>query len=575
VKRTVGAFAVAVWLAVAGTAQAAPSSVDPTFGTDGVHQLEFGALGSPDHPAVSAYLAPLGLDAGERLVLAGGTAVQTYCIGHLGCVYESVPSLARLNADGSPDETFGPGGMLEQRLGPQPLYGLVGWALRDGGGLIATRNGPNGVAIRGLTAEGQPDTSFAGGGWQEVPLPNTASGPSGVLPVIQSDGRIVVAAVSSEETSSLNHNLTLLRFEADGTQDLTFGDAGFRQVPMSGVGYGGLSDIALGLDDRIYVATGSAAAVPGNLNAVMAYWRFGPNGDLDVGYGDQGSHEVAVPQLPLFGEQPIAVDSAARLYGLVTTGQAGDAQSVRSGVMRLDSSGETDPEFDDDGVVQVERARITDIGLQNDRLLAAGGAGTALALGRFLENGAPDPSFGTGGWSQVATGLPTLGFASALALPGGRIAAAAGTGPARVSAPCVAVVRFQADGEPAPSSSPEPGECPAFCKPSTLCPTVARKVSVRASKSGVVRGRVSSQRSECVRGAAVQIRRKGPGGAPRIGRDRKLGRVTPNSARYEVELPERARHGVIYAIVKTPAKRPFFGRCITATSRRLKLDRAA
>ncbi|HQU81902.1 MAG TPA: LpqB family beta-propeller domain-containing protein [Pyrinomonadaceae bacterium] len=120
-------------------------------------------------------------------------------------------TLARLNADGTLDTTFNPGG-----AGPNALVYEIK-ILSDGkiliGGTFATYNGVAKAGIARLNADGTLDTTFNTAG-------NGLTGTAQTI-AIQADGKILL---SGSGVSAYNgvQRFSVLRLNADGTLDTTF-----------------------------------------------------------------------------------------------------------------------------------------------------------------------------------------------------------------------------------------------------------------------------------------------------------------------------------------------------------------
>ena len=139
-----------------------------------------------------------------KIVLAGSTT------GTGG----TVMSLARYNADGSLDATFGSGGTEVSTIaggGVAALYPQAGTA-NDGKIVEAS-----GSTVARFNANGSVDTSFGTNGKVTLPW----SGSIGSV-VIQADGKIVVSGVVTSPTSS-DHVVDVTRLNANGSVDTSFG----------------------------------------------------------------------------------------------------------------------------------------------------------------------------------------------------------------------------------------------------------------------------------------------------------------------------------------------------------------
>lgn len=141
----------------------------------------------------------------------------------------------RLNADGSPDSSFGAGGVVAEQLGLNGSYS-------DGTGVIAQSNGDltfsvtaedaagdDEFAITRLTASGQPDTSFNGTGVAYVQASTYKSPSSGALSLTAtSDGGY---ALAGEADDTNGFALAAVRFTGSGQLDTSFGNGGVFVLP--------------------------------------------------------------------------------------------------------------------------------------------------------------------------------------------------------------------------------------------------------------------------------------------------------------------------------------------------------
>ncbi len=162
-----------------------------------------------------------------------------------------IPGLARFNADGTPDTTFGTSGQVlptfagglppTTSLRP-PVVGVIGLVLRPDGAIdFETTVEPAGnsidyeIAVGQLTASGSFDPTFGTGG--QVLLSNTPGNYGGGL-AIQADGKLIVAGGNDAFISATNQfidSFDVYRLNADGTADTTFGTMG-EATPQAFVG---------------------------------------------------------------------------------------------------------------------------------------------------------------------------------------------------------------------------------------------------------------------------------------------------------------------------------------------------
>src|SRR6266702_1236709 len=220
-------------------------SLDPSFGTNGKVATDF--HGSTD-VARAVALQPDG-----RIVVAG------YALRLDGPAFDF--ALARYNADGSLDASFGVGGKVATDFagagGSEQAHAL---ALQPDGKIVAAGwTSSAGASTHELTfldfamarynPDGSLDASFANGGRAELSFFNNADVDfiSGVA--LQPDGKIVVAGV----TTTATRDFALARYDADGRLDLTFGVNG-KVVTDVDNAHNNAFAVALQPDGRIVIA---------------------------------------------------------------------------------------------------------------------------------------------------------------------------------------------------------------------------------------------------------------------------------------------------------------------------------
>lgn len=255
----------------------ADGTLDPAFGSEGLVVLP------------STYLHALAIDGQGRIVVAGERVTEGR--------YSSL--VVRLNADGSPDSSFGPaadGSAIVEWDGVEGQAGyLTSLALTpDDRVLVAGQyetygSGMGGdFAIARLDADGLPDGGFAGSGWRVFHIPGNASTLNGVSKLLlQPDGSAVFAGHYDAGESSLH--LVLGRIGADGASDPAFGAAttpGFQTIPLVPEAW---NRYATGLvrqrDGKLLV--GVSYATPVGRENYLAL-RISPTGQLDPDFADGG-----------------------------------------------------------------------------------------------------------------------------------------------------------------------------------------------------------------------------------------------------------------------------------------------
>ncbi|XXX78412.1 hypothetical protein WMF30_06535 [Sorangium sp. So ce134] len=249
-------------------------------------------LGGEEH------VAAMDLSASERLLVTGERDGQLF-------VAAINPTYGGLDRDFGTAGWTAPGSAGASR-GTALAAGARGSALVAG---WVEEGGDRDIVLLELTSDG------ALGGLGEARL-HRAGHQEPVAMAVQPDGRILVGARSDEAGAS---DYLVVRFEADGTIDGTFGEDGQALAGLSG---GVAVDMALQLDGRIVVAgnVGEHAASQPTLV------RFLPDGALDPTFGDKGvqalflGEEDAVQSITVAADGKLLVAGTRQTfptYGLV------------------------------------------------------------------------------------------------------------------------------------------------------------------------------------------------------------------------------------------------------------------
>lgn len=230
-------------------------AVDPTFGNAGRVTLNLGSTISS--------ISGLALQPDGKIIAVGFSGNSSDATTPVTTL-----AVARFNANGSLDSSFGNGG-----------YDLIGDGLSEGFGVAVQADGKIVVAAQGglvrLTSSGMLDTSF---GQQGVAAPMIGqNGPlvDDAVVALDSTGRIIVGG-------DLNITAAVSRFTASGTPDPSFGKGGVETVKQLGP----VTSLAIEPDGRI-VAVGSIALLTDGESALAAF-RLSTNGVLDRSFGSAG-----------------------------------------------------------------------------------------------------------------------------------------------------------------------------------------------------------------------------------------------------------------------------------------------
>jgi uncharacterized delta-60 repeat protein len=285
---------------------------------------------------------------------------------------------------------------------------------------------------------GSLDPGFGQGGKVVVKPPAEAGEwPGGQA--VQPDGAVVVVGTAAPARNG--YAFLLLRFLPDGRLDSSFGTGGrvwtdlvTLATPLRGAVVG---DLALGSSSAsaVVVQSDGRIVVGGSTQSggttAFAVMRYLPDGRPDAAFGSDG--------LALTDFDPATNDSVTALSLLpdgriLAAGAAGDAV----GLARYLPDGRLDPSFGPakNGTVTTTQGLLNALSLGSDpggRLLVAGQAGTSggpfdFGAARYSPDGVLDPSFGQRG--VVATDLGSTGeWAAGVASgPGGTVIAAGASG---------------------------------------------------------------------------------------------------------------------------------------------------
>jgi uncharacterized delta-60 repeat protein len=193
--------------------------------------------------------------------------------------------MRRYLADGTLDSSFGVAGQVE--IDPSPIFedapGV--WVMADGKIMLTGRAGGDAGMAR-FNADGSPDLTFGTGGLVTVDYGNL--GEYFEEPIVYDNGDILLGIISG--FGSADGAFGMARFHDDGTPDTTFGGgAGFVAVPHGGAS---TTDVALLPDGKILMTGMAPADIPSRDFIVL---RFLSDGTLDPTFGSGGIviHDLA------------------------------------------------------------------------------------------------------------------------------------------------------------------------------------------------------------------------------------------------------------------------------------------
>lgn len=428
------------------------ADVDPTFGASGVSVVE---IGGASHSGRNSALQQDG-----KILVVGSTPVS---VDTSLLVATRDMLVARFNANGTPDLTFGNAGVqLIDFAGADDRAHDI--AVQADGRIVVVgrteeRPGDFSFAVARLQPNGSPDTTFDGDGRVAIDFGDTGDAAWSV--VIQTDGRIVVGGVKGRRTiqppeTSYAGDFAVARLLANGSRDDSFGTNG-RTVTVSSTD-DTLARLAL-------LRNGKVLAVGGDRlpNGVQSYTavRFESNGQIDLGFGNGGRVNLSPPpNSNLFSYIPLggfAVSAVERPDGRILIGgydfflalsPIGDVQ-YEPALFSITENGMLDTTFGQSGFADTRAIGAGLGGLASDielepsgKILTSGVVRIAPgASGRYIGYGARFTSFGVLDVTFDGTGVVhidpstatqpyAIGAASTtlLRLPDGRIIVSATRG---------------------------------------------------------------------------------------------------------------------------------------------------
>lgn len=365
-------------------------TLDAAFANTGKYVQDFGAQDNLTKVRVQA----------DQKIVAVGTALSQAFAGQLLVV--------RLNPDGTLDNTFnGTGTLVITAFNESYAYDLFFQA--DGKivvvGARADANFQFSMLALRLNADGTLDDSFGTGGFSEPEISTADDFAYAVAPL--SNGQMILAGTAVD--GSFNNQPVLVRMNADGSIDDTFGTNGVAALPVTNVD-NKFWNVGLQSDGSI-VASGQldqGLTGGGQYNFDVLVARFTSGGQLDSGFGTGGTvvKPISTELVESAFAMAIDADDAIYLGGYTTLPDF----SFDAFVMKLDADGADDASFSTDGLEIFDNGAVQDVFtglvLQPDgKLLACGTSGGFFfdprdqLVARYTTAGALDSDFDGDGFS--------------------------------------------------------------------------------------------------------------------------------------------------------------------------------
>ena len=379
----------------------AAGDFDLTFSGDGAALVDFGSANETGSSV---------------LTLPGGKVIVGGSVGTTGTNTDDVFALARLNADGTLDTTFGGGdGIVTADFGPDA--DLESLALAPDGRIVAVGRVDNAAAgtdfdwaVTRFTADGVVDTTFGGDGTVTTDFSFFRDSAYGVD--VQPDGKIVVTGV----VTRVDTDIAVARYNVDGSLDSGFNDDGRTFVDFSRTDFA--SAIKVQPDNKLVVV--GSLVQPGSYRR-FALVRLNADGSLDNTFDGDGQATAD------YGAAAFAKDVEIQSDGKYVVGGWFDSNPDPFGdefhdfiIARFNANGSVDSGFGTGGRTVFAGTggdALRSYGLeiqQNGRILLGGTTKddtgrTFGGVARVTTTGLPDTTFGPGGLREFTIPGTTAG----------------------------------------------------------------------------------------------------------------------------------------------------------------------
>ena len=201
--------------------------------------------------------------------------------------------VARVDADGNLDPTFGSGGIVRQVMSPCCAEGLDIEVDADGK-ILVTGTDSGRFTLARYNANGTLDTTFGDDPSHNVNatdgMVTTAIGVAATAYALalQSDGRIVVVG-DMRSNASAPVDSVVARYDADGALDTAFGDGGHTVFALTGDD--GAREVAIQDDDAIVVVGSSLLSSSPPEHRVAYVARLQADGGLDATFSGTPAYD--------------------------------------------------------------------------------------------------------------------------------------------------------------------------------------------------------------------------------------------------------------------------------------------
>ena len=307
--------------------------------------------------------------------------------GRSGTMFQSDFTLVRYNPNGSLDTSFGTGGIVITSFGAFSQIEDV--AIRSDGKIVVTGDAPGFGASTSLSiftvarynTDGSLDATFDGDGVSQA-VPAGFSVSPAIVPhaiALQADQKIAVAGACVIGSSL---KFCVSRYNSNGLLDNTFDSDGLVITDFDS-SFGGFANaLSIQPDAKIVVA---GQCFPPSGGVIPALARYNPNGSLDTSFDSDG--RVTMPNSVQFEPEALALQSNGKM---VIVGRDFISFDSAMAIARFNSDGSIDQTFGSGGIVStfvgtVHSAAFA-VAVQTDGRIVIGGYGNFSGLGAIFSD---------------------------------------------------------------------------------------------------------------------------------------------------------------------------------------------
>jgi uncharacterized delta-60 repeat protein len=359
-------------------------------------------------------------------------------------------ALARYNANGSLDTSFGSGGKVTTDFGNRLNYTNAVIIQSDGKLVLAgssiNTSGNNDFTLVRYNPDGSLDTTFDGDGKVTTDL---GSDDYASTVLVQPDGKLVAAGYTLN--ASGNYDFALLRYNTNGSLDTSFYGTGKVTTDINLIH--NYADSVIVQSDGSLVVAGYSISGVGDTDFTLV--RYNANGGLDTTFDSDGK---VITDFNLSGDYAHSViaqaDGKLVVAGYSTNANANYISSFA--LARYNANGSLDTTFDNDGKV------ITTVGVSSNskdyansvivqpdgKLVVAGSSTTSsgdFSLVRYNSDGSLDATFDSDGKVSSIIIDSTEQASSVVIQPDGKLVVAGSSANANNSND-FAIARYNSNG---------------------------------------------------------------------------------------------------------------------------------